>query len=139
MSSVVESSCGGGTLRDLGLSELIGRCRVENVASARVLAKLGFRRLRLFGLGDGIVVEIHRLPRSHWAGSGERLGVAGAEGPGRRSRVPRNRPISDPTADEAAAIMCGGQERHARHEQSGFVDSRSGSIERGRYVPLYAQ
>ena len=30
-----------------GLDELIGRCRVENVASARVLAKVGFRQLRL--------------------------------------------------------------------------------------------
>ena len=47
-----------------GLDELIGRCRVENVASARVLAKVGFRRLRLFELDDGIIVEIHRLQRA---------------------------------------------------------------------------
>ncbi|MCY7302067.1 MAG: GNAT family N-acetyltransferase [Thermoleophilia bacterium] len=46
--------------------ELIGRCRVENVASARVLVKLGFRRLRLFELDDGIVVEIHRIQRNDW-------------------------------------------------------------------------
>jgi RimJ/RimL family protein N-acetyltransferase len=51
-----------------GLNELIGRCRVENIASARVLAKVGFRRLRLFELDDGIVVEIHRLQRAHWTG-----------------------------------------------------------------------
>lgn len=52
-----------------GIDELIGRCRVENRASARVLAKVGFRRLRLFELGDGIVVEIYRLQRAHWTGS----------------------------------------------------------------------
>ena len=52
-----------------GMNELIGRCRVENRASARVLAKVGFRRLRLFELDDGIVVEIYRLQRSHWTGS----------------------------------------------------------------------
>jgi len=46
--------------------ELIGRCRVENVASARVLAKVGFRRLRLFELDDGIVVEIHHIERRDW-------------------------------------------------------------------------
>jgi RimJ/RimL family protein N-acetyltransferase len=51
-----------------GLEELIGRCRVENLASARVLAKVGFHRLRLFELDDGIVVEIHRLERAHWSG-----------------------------------------------------------------------
>jgi RimJ/RimL family protein N-acetyltransferase len=51
-----------------GVNELIGRCRVENAASARVLAKVGFRRLRLFELDDGIAVEIHRLQRSHWTG-----------------------------------------------------------------------
>jgi RimJ/RimL family protein N-acetyltransferase len=51
-----------------GVDELIGRCRVENAASARVLAKVGFRRLRLFELDDGIVVEIHRLQRANWTG-----------------------------------------------------------------------
>ena len=49
-----------------GVNELIGRCRVENAASARVLAKVGFRRLRLFELDDGIVVEIHRIQRANW-------------------------------------------------------------------------
>jgi RimJ/RimL family protein N-acetyltransferase len=51
-----------------GLSELIGRCRVENVASARVLAKVGFSRLRPFEFDDGIVVEIHHLQREQWEG-----------------------------------------------------------------------
>ena len=51
-----------------GINELIGRCRVENYASARVLAKVGFKRLRLFELDDGIVVEIHHLQRAHWTG-----------------------------------------------------------------------
>ena len=63
-----------------GVNELIGRCRVENVASARVLAKVGFRRLRLFELDDGIVVEIHRIQRAHWtvpAGRRERTASEG--------------------------------------------------------------
>ncbi len=51
-----------------GIDELIGRCRVENAASARVLAKVGFSRLRLFELDDGIIVEIHRLQRANWDG-----------------------------------------------------------------------
>lgn len=55
-----------------GVTELIGRCRVENVASARVLAKVGFRRLRLFELDDGIVVEIHRIERDNWMRTPER-------------------------------------------------------------------
>jgi len=54
------------------IPELIGRCRVENVASARVLAKVGFRRLRLFELDDGIVVEIHRIERNDWIAMPER-------------------------------------------------------------------
>jgi RimJ/RimL family protein N-acetyltransferase len=62
-----------------GLRDLIGRCRVENIASARVLAKLGFRRLRLFRLGDGIMVEIHRLSRAHWADPGDKHGAAAAD------------------------------------------------------------
>lgn len=56
-----------------GIDELIGRCRVENTASARVLTKVGFRRLRLFELDDGIVVEVHRLVRADW------LGLAGRD------------------------------------------------------------
>jgi len=50
------------------LTELVGRCRVENVASSRVLAKIGFTRLRLFELDDGVVVEIHHLRREQWEG-----------------------------------------------------------------------
>jgi RimJ/RimL family protein N-acetyltransferase len=56
------------------VGELIGRCRVENAASARVLAKVGFRRLRLFELDDGIVVEIHRMQRADWTGQIGRRG-----------------------------------------------------------------
>lgn len=51
-----------------GILELIGRCRVENTASARVLEKVGFRLLRLFQLVDGIVVEVYRLQRADWTG-----------------------------------------------------------------------
>jgi len=65
-----------------GLEELIGRCRVENVASARVLAKVGFERLRLFELGDGIAVEIHRLQRAEWRSlAGRRLATIPEPGP----------------------------------------------------------
>ncbi len=66
-----------------GVNELIGRCRVENAASARVLAKVGFRRLRLFELDDGIVVEIHRIQRANWTvPPGRRERTAGEENPG---------------------------------------------------------
>jgi ribosomal-protein-alanine N-acetyltransferase len=66
-----------------GLEELIGRCRVENLASSRVLAKVGFRRLRLFEIDHGIVVEIHRLQRVHWTGPiRRREAIAGDAGPG---------------------------------------------------------
>ncbi len=58
--------------RRCNVPELIGRCRVENVASARVLAKVGFRRLRLFELDDGIVVEIHRIERDDWVVTADR-------------------------------------------------------------------
>lgn len=50
----------------LGLDELIGRCRIENARSARVLRKLGFELLRPHELAEGIVVHIHRLQRSRW-------------------------------------------------------------------------
>jgi [ribosomal protein S5]-alanine N-acetyltransferase len=63
-----------------GINELIGRCRVENAASARVLAKVGFRRLRLFELDDGIVVEVHRLQRAQWEGPVGRRDRKGTKG-----------------------------------------------------------
>jgi RimJ/RimL family protein N-acetyltransferase len=56
------------------LAELIGRCRVENAASRRVLTKVGFQRLRNFALADGIVVEIHRLQRDDWSSRDSRRG-----------------------------------------------------------------
>jgi RimJ/RimL family protein N-acetyltransferase len=58
------------------LSELIGRCRVENVASSRVLEKVGFRLLRLFELRDGIVVEIHHVQREDWTPPPRRSSVS---------------------------------------------------------------
>jgi len=64
-----------------GLAELIGRCRVENAASRRVLAKVGFQMLRPFELSDGIVVEIHRLQREHWTASPLRCGMREFDGP----------------------------------------------------------
>jgi RimJ/RimL family protein N-acetyltransferase len=62
------------------LGELIGRCRVENVASSRVLAKIGFQFLRLFELQDGIVVEIHRLQRDDWVPPDRGRGHQGRDG-----------------------------------------------------------
>jgi len=64
-----------------GLAELIGRCRVENVASRRVLAKIGFKILRLFELADGIEVEIHRLQREDWFAPIGRRGAISLDGP----------------------------------------------------------
>jgi RimJ/RimL family protein N-acetyltransferase len=63
------------------LLELIGRCRVENVASARVLEKVGFRRLRFFELEGGIVVEIHHLSREGWSGPDAARRAAELAGP----------------------------------------------------------
>ncbi len=57
---------------DHRVDELIGRCRIENLASAAVLAKVGFRRLRLFELEDGVVIAIHRLERADWTGPAKR-------------------------------------------------------------------
>ena len=63
-----------------GIAELIGRCRVENAASRRVLAKVGFQKLRLFELADGIVVEIHRLQREDWSAQDGRRGTIALDG-----------------------------------------------------------
>ena len=63
---------------ETGLDELIGRCRVENTRSARVLKKIGFQLLRHFGLDGGIAVEIHHVERVDWArGATRRLRIAG--------------------------------------------------------------
>jgi len=65
------------------LGEIVGRCRVENVASSRVLAKLGFRRLRLFELEDGVVVEIHHLRREQWEDPASRRSLELGDAPAR--------------------------------------------------------
>lgn len=57
----------------VGLHELIGRSRVENTASARVMAKAGFRHVRSYTLEAGITVDIHRISRDEWMRS--RLGT----------------------------------------------------------------
>ena len=60
----------------VALEELIGRCRVENLRSARVLRKVGFQLLRHFGLDREISVEIHHIQRADWPGpTGRRLRV----------------------------------------------------------------
>ncbi len=58
------------------LDELFGRCRVENLASALVLQKLGFAPIRHFRFPDGNLVEIHRLPHADWAGGKVRPATA---------------------------------------------------------------
>ena len=50
----------------VGLYELIGRSRVENTASARVMAKAGFRHVRSYTLEEGATVDIHRISRDEW-------------------------------------------------------------------------
>lgn len=50
----------------VGVSELLGRSRVENTASARVMEKIGFRRTRTHVLAEGVTVAIHRLGRTEW-------------------------------------------------------------------------
>lgn len=52
--------------RRVGLDELIGRSRVENGASARVMAKAGFRHVRSYTLDEGVTVDIHRISRDEW-------------------------------------------------------------------------
>jgi RimJ/RimL family protein N-acetyltransferase len=59
--------------RRVGLHELIGRSRVENTASARVMAKAGFRHVRSYTLEPGVTVDIHRISRDEWMRS--RLGT----------------------------------------------------------------
>jgi RimJ/RimL family protein N-acetyltransferase len=53
--------------------ELVGRSRVENTASARVMTKAGFRYVRSYTLEPGITVDIHRISRDEWIRS--RLGT----------------------------------------------------------------
>jgi RimJ/RimL family protein N-acetyltransferase len=50
----------------VGLAELVGRSRVENTASARVLQKLGLSHTRSHVVAEGVVVDIHRLGRESW-------------------------------------------------------------------------
>jgi RimJ/RimL family protein N-acetyltransferase len=57
----------------VGLHELIGRSRVENSASARVMVKAGFRHVRSYTLAEGVTVDIHRISRDEWIRS--RLGT----------------------------------------------------------------
>lgn len=50
----------------VGLSELLGRCGVDNVASARVMEKARFRYVRTHVLAEGVRVDIHRIRRREW-------------------------------------------------------------------------
>ena len=71
----------------VGLPELVGRSRIENTASARVMAKAGFRHVRSYRLGEGVLVDIHRLSSEEWAerrrGNLLEVGRAPAQAPAR--------------------------------------------------------
>jgi RimJ/RimL family protein N-acetyltransferase len=49
-----------------GVSELLGRFRIENEQSGRVLAKLGFSFIRRHTFPDRAVVDVTRLTRYEW-------------------------------------------------------------------------
>lgn len=49
-----------------GVPELLGRFRVENERSGRVLEKLGFSLVRRHRFADGVVVHVTRLSRYEW-------------------------------------------------------------------------
>lgn len=49
-----------------GVLELLGRFRVENAPSGRVLEKLGFSFVREHRFPDGAVVNVTRLTRHEW-------------------------------------------------------------------------
>jgi RimJ/RimL family protein N-acetyltransferase len=49
-----------------GVSELLGRFRIENEQSGRVLEKLGFSFIRQHTFPDGAVVDVTRLTRYEW-------------------------------------------------------------------------
>lgn len=50
----------------VGVLELLGRYRVENEASRRVLEKLGFEHIRRHRFPDGNVAHVTRLTRDAW-------------------------------------------------------------------------
>lgn len=49
-----------------GVPELLGRFRIENARSGRVLQKLGFSFVRPHRYQDGVVVHVTRLTRYEW-------------------------------------------------------------------------
>jgi RimJ/RimL family protein N-acetyltransferase len=51
-----------------GVTELLGRFRIENAQSARVLEKLGFSFIRTHRFRDGALVNVTRLTREEWRG-----------------------------------------------------------------------
>jgi RimJ/RimL family protein N-acetyltransferase len=71
-----------------GVSELLGRYRIENDRSGRVLQKLGFSFLRRHTFPDGAVVRVTRLTRYEWQ---RRIADPGDPSNG-GSRLPRQAP-----------------------------------------------
>jgi len=72
-----------------GVPELLGRFRVENAASGRVLEKAGFTFVRRHTFPDGNVAHVTRLTRREWAalvGAGEAMPQS--EGYRRASALP---------------------------------------------------
>ena len=73
----------------VGLTELVGRSRVENTASARVMQKIGLRYARSHAVTEGVMVDIHRLGREDWLLS--RFGTLDRTSPPRPPRADAGR------------------------------------------------
>jgi RimJ/RimL family protein N-acetyltransferase len=76
----------------VGLQELLGRFRVENSPSGRVLEKLGFTVVREHRFPDGAVVNVTRLTRDEWEVATGRAGAPSNEGFADRDQEPTDDP-----------------------------------------------
>ena len=76
-----------------GFPELLGRFRVENTSSGRVLEKLGFTFLRQHRFPDGAAVDVTRLTRAAWEVATGRIAAGPPnEGLGDRPEEPTDSP-----------------------------------------------
>lgn len=72
-----------------GVFELLGRFRIENIASGRVLDKLGFSFVREHRFPDGAAVTVTKLTREEWAvATGRAEKGPSNEGLARRTQEP---------------------------------------------------
>jgi RimJ/RimL family protein N-acetyltransferase len=77
----------------IGLLELLGRFRVENTASGRVLHKLGFTLVRRHRFPDGASVDVTRLTRDEWQAATGRIPPRPSnEGSGAHTEEPTDSP-----------------------------------------------